>query len=140
MGRPYDAPRPFDDPRYNYGGQYIGPVGSDPDEIAADCYALAPQGFAVLCTVAYSYDSGRAYDDPRMQYDGTTQDFRGLLDTADEDFFNAGSRTTHTLRFLAGPPIKAGDQITAEGVTYTVTGIPRRINADELQAGLVRNT
>lgn len=139
MGRPYDDHRPYDDPRYTYGGQYIGPVGSDPDEIASDCYTLAPLGFAILCTVSYAYDSGRGYDDPRMQYDHPPEDFPGLLDTADEDFFTAGSRTTHTLRFLSGPPIKAGDQITAEGVTYTVTGIPRRINADELQAGLVRN-
>lgn len=139
MPRPYDWHRPYDDPRYTFDGSYIGPVGGDPDELAG-CYDLPPLGFAVLCSVAYSYDSGRPYDDPRMQYDGTTQDFVGLLDTVDDDFLSAGSRTTHTLRFLAGPPIKAGDQITAEGVTYTVTGIPRRINADELQAGLVRNT
>lgn len=140
MGRPYDAPRPYDDPRFTFGGQYIGPVGSNPDRLLASAYRIAPRGFAILCTVAYSYESGRAYDDPRTQYDGTTQDFPALLDTADDEFFAAGHRTTHKLRYLAGPPIKAGDVVTAEGVAYTVTGIPQRINADEMLAGLVRNT
>jgi len=137
MGRPYDAPRPYDDPHYTYGGQYVGPVGGDYAHLA-QFYALGPVGFAVSCRVTFSYDSGRSYEYNQIAYDENSVTFSGILDTADESFFGYVEGSTHTLRYLSGPPIKSGDQITAESVTYTVCETPRRINRDEMRAALTR--
>ena len=138
MARPYDTWRPYDDPQYNYGGKYIGPVGGDLSDFSV-LYALAPAGFAVTCRVTFSFDSGRRYDYNQIAYDQTSYSFPGLIDTADASFFGYVEGTTHTLRYLAGPPIKRGDQITAESLTYTVCDTPRRLNRDEMQASMTLN-
>lgn len=139
MARPYDTWRPYDDPRYSYDGKYIGPVGGDLVDFAA-LYSLAPAGFAVSCRVTFSYESGRSYEYNEIAYEADATEFAGIIDTIDASFFDYVEGTTHTVRYLAGPPIKKGDQITAESITYTVSDTPRRLNRDEMRAAITRNT
>jgi hypothetical protein len=140
MSRPYDSQTRYDDPSFTYDGEYVGPVGGDPDEIDA-CYELAPDGFAVQVERASNpYDSGDSYDSD-VAYDGSPELFAALLDTADEDFWSESAvASTHVLRYRANAIIlRTGDQLQVGIDTYTVAHPPRRINASEMRAPLTLN-
>ena len=65
--------------------------------------------------------------------------FGAMLSTADATLWEVAATTTHAMRYRPGAVTLAnGDSVSAEGSDYKVTGTPRRITADEMQAELVR--
>jgi hypothetical protein len=64
--------------------------------------------------------------------------FGAMLDIADEVGFDAITHATHRLRYPAGVALADGDQITIGVDQYIVAAPPRRINAGEAVADLVR--
>jgi hypothetical protein len=137
--RPFDDWRPFDDAAVTFGGAYVGPIGGNAGEIDRVCYALGPAGFASLCRITWSFDAGRAVDESRLPFDAQGIEMAGILDTVDGLSYDVAAKTTHTLRYLAGPPLKAGDLVGIENATYHLVGVPQRINRSEMRAELIMN-
>lgn len=133
---PFDGFKPFDDALHSFDGTYLGPIGGGDADLAI-AYQAGPAGFASRCSVAWSFDAGRPFDDGRLPYDAPTIEILGILDTADELAYSIAAHTTHTLRYLAGPPIKSGDRITIDTLVYEVVGVPQRLNRFEMRAALV---
>jgi len=69
---------------------------------------------------------------------GTAGSFQAFLDSADAAAWDSARIGTHTLRYLDTANLVTGDALTIDGIAYKVAALPKRINAREFVADLVR--